>query len=165
MTAVAPQRRLRALGWLVLALVAAAGIVVAVVRDEGPANSRERIEAIARTLKCPTCEAESVYDSRATSAQQIKAEIARQVSAGRTDAEIRAGIERSFPGSQFVPPADGLGSLVWVMPVVAAVAALGGLVVFFRSRRLAGGASAEDRALVAAALAAQRDRELEEQEA
>jgi len=155
----------RLLGWVALGLIVAAALAVAVVRDEGPADSRERIEAIARTLKCPTCEAESVYDSRATSAMQIKAEIARQVAAGRTDAEIRAGIERSFPGSQFVPPAEGFASLVWALPVIAGIAAVAGLVVMFRSRRLAGAASAEDRALVAAALAAQRDRELEEQEA
>jgi cytochrome c-type biogenesis protein CcmH/NrfF len=155
----------RALGWFALVLIVVAALAVAVVRDEGPADSRERIEAIARTLKCPTCEAESVYDSRATSALQIKAEIARQVAAGRTDAEIRGAIERSFPGSQFVPPAEGFASLVWALPVVAGIAALAGLVVVFRSRRLTGAASAEDRALVAAALAAQRDRELEEQEA
>ncbi len=155
----------RLLGWVGLVLIVAAGLAVAVVRDEGPSDSRERIEAIARTLKCPTCEAESVYDSRATSAMQIKAEIARQVAAGRTDAEIRAAIERSFPGSQFVPPAEGFASLVWALPVIAGIAALAGLVVVFRSRRLAGEASAEDRALVAAALAARRDRELEEQEA
>jgi cytochrome c-type biogenesis protein CcmH/NrfF len=52
-----------------------------------------------------------------------------------------------------VPPKSGVDSLVWVLPVVALVLAVGGLVVAFRKWRLAPDTvpTDDDRALVEAA--------------
>ena len=73
-----PVARSRA-AWLALALVAVVALAVGVSRTGGARTPEERIDAIARTIKCPVCPAESVYESRNSVALNVKAEIARLV--------------------------------------------------------------------------------------
>lgn len=145
--------------WLLLATLAAAFLAVGASRGTGPTNNTERIDAIAKTLKCPACVGESVYESRVAVAINIREEIARQVAAGATDGDIRARIERQFPGSELVPPAEGANLVLWVAPVVALVLGLGGVALAFRRWRAQAGAAGdpddEDRELVEAALRAE----------
>jgi cytochrome c-type biogenesis protein CcmH/NrfF len=124
-------------------------------RSGGPSTAAERIDGISKRLACPTCSGESVYVSRASAAESIRNEIARQVSAGqRSDDEIVSYIEDRFPGSLLLPPAEGVDSLVWVLPVVALVCGFGGLVVVFRRWKREGAVEAtdDDVAVVSSAL-------------
>ena len=124
-------------------------------RSGGPSTAAERIDGISKRLACPTCSGESVYVSRASAAESIRNEIARQVSAGqRSDDEVVAYIEDRFPGSLLLPPAEGVDSLVWVLPVVALVCGFGGLVVVFRRWKREGAVEAtdDDVAMVSTAL-------------
>ncbi len=114
--------------------------------------------AIAKTIKCPVCAGESVYVSQSDAAKEIKDEIARQVQAGRSDGEVRAYFAERL-GQQYLltPPTGGLEGLVWILPVVALVLAIGALVwAFARWRRQlrVPPPDDEDRALVDAALTA-----------
>jgi cytochrome c-type biogenesis protein CcmH len=141
--------------WLLMAVVLAAALTIGVTRAGGPRTNEERVEAIAKTIKCPVCRSESVFDSKADASQNIRDEIARQVAAGRTDDQIRAFVNARFQdqGLLLVPPKSGVDSLVWVLPVVALVLAAGGLAVAFRRWRLAPDTvpTDDDRALVDAA--------------
>ena len=123
--------------WLLMAAIVAALLTVGVTRAGGARTNQERVEAIAKTIKCPVCRSESVFDSKADASQNIRDEIARQVAAGRTDGEIRAYINARFAdqGLLLVPSNTGIDSLVWVLPVVALVLAAGGLAVAFRRWR------------------------------
>jgi cytochrome c-type biogenesis protein CcmH len=151
-------------GWVLLAAVVAGALVVGALGDRGPRTQGERVDAVAKTVKCPTCRSESVYESRSAAAQNLRNEIARQVSAGRTDDEVRAYIaERFGEGLLLTPGTSGVPALVWVLPVVAVVLAGGGLALAFRRWRDQDAADAravtdDDRALVAAALADEHDR-------
>ena len=154
--AAAWNRRLKAWPvWLALGAIAAALVAVGSLRDAGPRNNSERIDAVARTLKCPACIGESVYESRVAAAVIIREEIARLVAAGQTDAAIRDRIEEKYPGSELLPPAEGANLVLWVLPVVVLVLGLGGVALAFRRWRAQAGAAGEpdddDRALVAAA--------------
>jgi cytochrome c-type biogenesis protein CcmH len=146
-------------GWLLMVAVVIGALAVGIARDGGPRTQSQRIDAIAKTIKCPTCRSESVYESRAAAAENIRNEIARQVAAGRTDDEVRAYLGQRFGEDLLlVPSTTGVTSLVWVLPVVALVLAVGGLAVaFVRWRRAdrdsAGVVTDDDRALVAAAMA------------
>ena len=124
-------------GWLLLALVAFILIAVGVSSDNGPQTQQDRIDAISKRLACPTCQGESVYVSRASSAESIRNEIARQVGAGKLgDDEIVAYIEDSFGGNVLlVPRSTGIDALVWALPVAVAVVAIAGLAVAFRRWR------------------------------
>jgi len=143
-------------GWLLLAAIAATLIAVGASRSQGPSNNAERIDAIAKQLRCPVCAGETVYESRVASAMNIKADIARQVAAGTPDAQIKSSIERAFPDSVLVPDGKGVNALLWILPVIAVVTGLGALAIVFRrwkAEAIALGAPTDDdRALVAAAL-------------
>lgn len=141
--------------WSMMAALAVVLLAFGATRSSGPATQEERIDAISKRLACPTCNGESIYVSRASAAESIRNEIARQVAAGqRVDDEIVAYIESRFPGSLLLPPGEGVDSLVWVLPVVALVCGFGGLVVVFRKWKREGDvqANADDAGVVAAAL-------------
>jgi cytochrome c-type biogenesis protein CcmH len=66
----------------------------------------------------------------------MRTEIARRVDAGETDAEIRAYFVSKFGKDILLrPEGHGVTALVWILPVVALVAAVAGLVVAFRRWR------------------------------
>jgi cytochrome c-type biogenesis protein CcmH len=144
-------------GWLVLLVVLVAALAVGVTRANTPRTQGERIDTIAKTIKCPTCRSESVYESQSAAAENLRNEISRQVAAGRTDGEVRRYIADRFGESLLlVPSASGVGGLVWAIPAAALVLAAGGLVWAFRRWRRQsvtdGEPTDDDRALVAAAL-------------
>ena len=150
------MRRLKGrFSWSLMALLAVVLLVFGASRSSGPSTQEERIDSISKRLACPTCSGESVYVSRASAAESIRNEIARQVAAGqRVDDEIVGYIESRFPGSLLLPPGDGVDALVWVLPVVALVCGFGGLIVVFRRWQREGDVRAEtdDEDIVAVAL-------------
>ncbi len=122
-------------GWLVLALATFVLLAVGIAAENGPQTQQDRIDSISKRIACPTCQGESVYVSRASSAESIRNEIARQVGTGQlSDDEIVAYLEDSFGGNVLlVPRSTGVDALVWALPV--AVAAIAGLAVAFRRWR------------------------------
>lgn len=141
--------------WGAMGVVVVVLLLFGALRDSGPSTQAERVDSIAQRLACPTCDGESIYVSRAPAAEAIRNEIARQVAAGQsTDNEIVAYIEQRFPGSLLLPRAEGVDSLVWVLPVVVLVLGFGGLALAFRKWRDEAEAQATDAdvALVAESL-------------
>ena len=124
-------------GWMVLVLATFVLLAVGIAAENGPQTQQDRIDAISKRIACPTCQGESVYVSRASSAESIRNEIARQVGTGQlSDDEIVAYLEDSFGGNVLlVPRSTGVDALVWALPVAVAVAAIAGLAVAFRRWR------------------------------
>lgn len=151
----------RRASWFVMLIATVALLVVGAVRESGPLTQQDRIDAISQRLACPTCSGESIYVSRASAAEALRAEIARQVAAGqRTDDEIIAYVEARFGGQVLlVPRATGLDAVVWALPVAVLVASLAALTAAFMRwrRREDAMPSDDDRALVARALAGESD--------
>lgn len=166
MTAAAPAPAARPLRrswmpWIPLFVVVVLALVVGTLGDTGPSTNEERVTAIARTVKCPECEGESVADSNSALSRAARIQIAEQVQAGRTDDEIRSFLERSYPGLLLTPTSTGVAGLIWILPVVVLVFSLAGLAVAFRrwnGERPTTGATASDRALVEHALADEHER-------
>jgi len=142
--------------WLVIAAVAIVSLGRATFADGPPRTTEEQVEAIAATMKCPTCRSQSVADSDVAAARAIRLEIARLLDEGHSPDEIRSTIADSAYGDdlQLTPPATGFAGLVWILPVVALVLALAGLAAAFARWRRApeSVASDADRALVDDAL-------------
>ncbi len=147
--------------WMLMGLLAVAMLTVGANRASGPHTQSERIDAITQRLACPTCQGESVYVSRAAAAESIRNEVARQVAVGqKSDDQIIAGIAATFQARVLlVPRATGFDSLIWILPIVVLVCAVAGLALAFRKwrRNQGGGATDEDRQLVARLLAEQND--------
>lgn len=122
----------RRISYVVMAVAAVAALAVGIF-DEGPARATEdRVEDIAATIRCPQCRGQSAADSDAASARAVRAEIAERLDAGRSADEIRDYFAASY-GEEILltPPSTGVGSLVWILPVVVVVAGAGGLAVAF----------------------------------
>lgn len=118
--------------WLVLVVVVAAALVVGTT-DTGTRTDAERVEAIASSVRCPTCRGQSVADSDAIAAENVRREIARRVGEGESDDEIRSALAARFgEGIILTPSRSGVAGLVWVLPVAAGIVALAGLVFAFR---------------------------------
>lgn len=126
-------------------------------RDSGPRTQGDRIDAITKRIACPTCDGESVFVSRASAAEAIRRQVARDVAAGSMDDDqIIASIADTFKAQVLlVPRATGFDSLVWVLPIVALVCSVAGLWSAFRrwKRQNTGSATSEDEALVERLLA------------
>lgn len=166
MSGTSPHKERRATGasarrwlpWAAMALVLVVALAVGATRTRGPASTQDRVTAISKTIKCPTCRGESVADSNALTSREIRADIADRVEAGQSDDEIRAAYVSVYGADvQLTPSSSGVAGLVWAIPVVVVVLAGAGLVVVFRRWKAEGERSATDadRALVDAALARQ----------
>jgi len=131
-------------------------LTVGALGSTGPSTNEDRVQDISRTIKCPECRGETVAESNSGISQQIRIEIAKLVQSGSTDDEIRTAIGAHYNNAVLLTPrSSGVAGLVWIIPVVAFVAALAALVLTFRQwgQRTPQHATDADRALVAAALA------------
>jgi len=142
----------RNIGWLFVVASAIAVLGVASQLEGPPRTNEDRVRALSEDFACPTCDGQSVAESNAVVAQEIRREIRRQVDAGATDEEITDVLIAGFDESiDLRPRASGLVGLVWVLPVFVVVFSSAGLVAAFRrwQRNTGRLASAEDEALVA----------------
>lgn len=163
MTSPATRPTTRAwLVWAVMGVVAVACLALATTRTSGPLTPEDRVNAVAKAIKCPTCQGESVADSNAPSSREIRRDIADRLMRGETGDQIRAFYADSYGEAILLTPSrSGITSLVWVLPVVAMMGAAAGLVVAFRRWKGAGDlhASDDDRVMVEQALADFESRE------
>jgi cytochrome c-type biogenesis protein CcmH len=147
--------RARRVSWFVMAALVLVSLARATFDDGPPRTTEQQVEAIARTLKCPVCDGQSVADSDVASSRAIRVEIAKLVEQGEPASVIRAQIAATYGEQvQLVPAASGFAGLVWILPVVAVVVALVVLAAAFARWRPAPDVTVtdEDQALVDQAL-------------
>ena len=140
---------------VVLLVVIVSALVFSARGTGKPRTAEQRADTIASRVKCPVCNGLSVQQSEAGLARTIYAEILRQVEAGRTDAQVTNYIVDTYGREQLTrPDATGIGSIVWIAPVVMVLVAVAGLAAAFRRWRIPGTRtpSAADSALVQRAL-------------
>ncbi len=143
----------RSLAWLIIVLTAAASLGVAAFDDVVPRTETERTQALAQRFACPECDGQSVADSNAAVAANIRELIRSEVAAGSTDDEIRDRLLRAYGTDVLLnPPATGVSLLIWVLPALVVVGAVGAFVSIALRRRSDTLATDDDRRLVDAAL-------------
>ena len=119
-----------------MAVVAAAAFLYGTVADGPPKTNADRVHELALSFACPVCAGQSVAESDVSVAREIRRQIALWVDEGRSDAYIRDQIVSVY-GEQtdYNPPASGLSSLVWILPLVASGGIGAVLVATLRSAR------------------------------
>ena len=141
----------RRIAWLVIIAASLSALVIATQVEGPPRTNEDRVRALSEDFACPTCDGQSVAESNAVVAQEIRLEIRRRVDDGQTDEEITESLIASFDESiDLRPRASGIVGLVWALPVFFMVFGVAGLAaVFVRWQNAAvQEASAEDTALV-----------------
>lgn len=101
-------------------------------------QTKERIRALEEKLRCLVCQNQTLADSNAELAGDLRRQVAEQVKAGRSDAQIIDYLVQRY--GDFVlydPPFKMLTLLLWVGPFALLAGAGGFLVYTLRRRRSA----------------------------
>jgi cytochrome c-type biogenesis protein CcmH/NrfF len=134
-------------GWALLALLAWPGTpwhvrespatTATVAAQIGPASDSlldARVRAVASELRCPVCQGESIQDSPAALAQEMKAIVREQLAAGRTPDEVKSYfVEKYGEWILLRPKAHGWNVIVYALPVAALL--IGAAVIARATRR------------------------------
>lgn len=123
---------------MLLALVALVGAAWSYILIAFPpqATLDQRVHDIGEQIKCPVCEHESVADSSASVAEQMRLVIRKQLQEGKSEQEILQYFAAHY-GEQILltPPPQGFNLLAWLMPVFMLLIDLGLLTLVARDWR------------------------------
>jgi len=124
-----------------LALAIAAIACMAAASDPSERLPDPAQEARARDLfkevRCLVCQNESIDDSEAALARDLRLLVRDQVKQGRSDAQIRAFLTERY--GEFVllkPPFSAGNAVLWLTPLVVLLAGGGLMVALLRRRRV-----------------------------
>ena len=80
---------------------------------------QERYENINRELRCLVCQNQTIADSNATLAQDLRREVREMIAAGKTDDEIRTFmVDRYGDFVLYKPRMTPVNYLLWAAPVL-----------------------------------------------
>lgn len=119
-----------------------------------------RTLAIAYTLRCLVCQGESIADSQAALARDMRAEIRAKLLLGWSDARIRQYFVARYGNYVlYRPPLTGSTWFLWFAPLFAIVAGVIGILLLVRrrGRQPPGALSASESRRASALLAAHRE--------
>jgi cytochrome c-type biogenesis protein CcmH len=124
-----------AIGWL---LILCAVALFAYGRTSPSASSSDRTLAVARELRCPVCQGESVADSQSGISQGMRAIIRRKLVAGQSPDSIKQYFVARYGNKILLaPPSSGIGDVAWLAPPLLVAGGMGlllTLVFDWRSR-------------------------------
>ncbi|GGF33430.1 cytochrome c-type biogenesis protein CcmH [Aliidongia dinghuensis] len=118
-----------------LLLLAAAGPALAVNPDERLADPvlEARARALSKELRCLVCQNESIDDSNADLAHDLRVLVRERLTAGDTNAQVLAYLQARYGNFVLLkPPVDPATWVLWFGPAVAL--AIGAAVVIQRRR-------------------------------
>jgi len=107
-----------------------------------------RLKVIAHELRCLVCQNQTIADSNAPLAVDLRQQVRGMVAAGKSDDEIRTYmVDRYGDFVLYKPPFNAVTAVLWVAPGLLIVAGFAALAVMIRRRRVeARGAPAPDAA-------------------
>ena len=119
-----------AMFWATLALGQADEVARPDARVEG------RLKSLAEELRCLVCQNQTIADSNAPLALDLRNQIRTQIAQGRSDDEIRAYmVDRYGDFVLYRPPFKATTALLWLAPFLLIAGGAGIFVVIVRRRR------------------------------
>ncbi len=119
-----------------LALTLVPAWAIGVDRPLPDAVAEQRAQDIAETLRCLVCQNQTIAESDADLARDLRGIIREQVAAGRSDGEVRDYLVARY--GQWIlmrPPVNWRNALLWLAPALILLAGIG--VILLRRRRSA----------------------------
>ena len=117
---------------VILAVVAILGAIWSYVLIATPPQKTldQEVQDVGSQLKCLVCQGESVADSPALLAQQMRAIIRQQLQSGKSEQDVIQYFQSRY-GDRilYAPPQRGFNLLAWLVPIAMLLA--GALLLFF----------------------------------
>ena len=105
--------------WLIACLCCLAGLALAQPAASDSEAQARRFHALTQELRCVVCQNESLADSTAPLALDLKREIRARMDAGQSDEQIRAFlVERYGDFVNYRPPLKSATYLLWLGPLL-----------------------------------------------
>lgn len=126
--------------WLILALLALAQPALAVTPDEMLKDPRqeERARDIGKDLRCLVCQNQSIDDSDADLAKDLRVIVRERIMAGDSNDQVRRFVVDRYGDYVLLKPPFKASTLVlWVGPFVLFAAGLAAVLGFYRRRSAA----------------------------
>jgi cytochrome c-type biogenesis protein CcmH len=96
----------------------------------------QRLMTLSAELRCLVCQNQSLADSHADLAVDLRNQIREQMKAGKSDEQIRAWLtERYGDFVLYRPPVKSSTALLWFGPFILLIAAVATLLVYLQRRR------------------------------
>ena len=98
------------------------------------AEQEQRFHRLANELRCLVCQNQSIAESNAPLAQDLKERVRRQISEGRSDEEIKNYMRDRY--GDFVlykPPFNAVTAVLWISPLI--LLGVGAIWLALRMRR------------------------------
>ncbi|PWE17034.1 cytochrome c-type biogenesis protein CcmH [Marinicauda salina] len=112
---------------IALALVVQAG-------PELPPEEEARAQDLMREVRCMVCAGESILDSNATMASDMRRFVRERVGEGMDDAEVRGALVARFGHEVLMrPPVDARTAPLWLAPLI--LLGLGGALLIAAMRK------------------------------
>lgn len=121
----------------ILALLAMLWIAPALAQETQLADPalEQRARDLSREIRCVVCQSQSVADSDADIAKEVRAIIREQIAAGKTDREIQDYLVARYGDFVlFDPPFKASTYALWLGPFAILALAAIGVALFFRRR-------------------------------
>ncbi|MGI9604601.1 MAG: cytochrome c-type biogenesis protein, partial [Acidimicrobiales bacterium] len=93
------SHRTRSIAWVGLVAVALSALIMSTQVEGPPRTNEDRVRSLSEDFACPTCDGQSVAESNAVVAEEIRREIRRLVDDGSTDEQITSTLIASYDES------------------------------------------------------------------
>ena len=120
-----------------LCLLPALGVAKEAVPAADDPALEQRLMRLAKELRCLVCQNESLADSHAELAADLRNQIRTQMTAGQSDEQIKAWLTHRY--GDFVlyrTPVKATTVVLWFGPFALLLVGLAGLLLYLRRRRL-----------------------------
>ncbi|MEL6449299.1 MAG: cytochrome c-type biogenesis protein [Pseudomonadota bacterium] len=124
--------------FVIAALLGVSAMAVAIDSERAFEDDamQARYQRLIAEVRCLTCQNQSIKDSNAPLARDLRAVVREQMEAGASDAEIYAFLQARYGDfALYKPPFSARTALLWLSPVV--LVALGGFAIVRVVRRRA----------------------------
>lgn len=95
-----------------------------------------RARTISQVLRCPVCQGENIDESNAEVSRDLRLLVRERLVAGDSDSEVLDYITNRYGEYVlFEPEKTGANLVLWYLGPAALIVALGGVLIYLRSRR------------------------------
>lgn len=126
--------------WMTMGIMAVLGAQMALAADPSEMLADPKLEAraehVGRGLRCLVCQSESIEESNADLARDLRAIVRERITAGDSDAQIRAYVVARYGDYVLLkPPFKESTWILWLGPFVFLGVAVGVAATVFRRKK------------------------------